>query len=519
MRPLSATLLLTLALGLGCGVGYKPGLGAKQLADSPRPHKLIVGYLEQTSADPAVCDLARTDGVALSFADGRVVKALHKGLESDRIAPDRWKRCMLRLWHDPDPLLAVSLGDALLDSIDRFLRSKHFGPSENARGQAFLDVLVQRETLDPLASQRQRPLAERAAALAASLGPGHPSALLIEDLGAVLETEAGIFEGTPLTRARIDRVKDRTRLKQWALRLPDPALRAYAGDRLIDSQIENSPFVWVRENADIAREALRSGPLEIPETAVLTRARWTPSADGTTMLRLLQEPRKSKVRLLPAGRDGTRSADASVDLAGTLWMDVDGFERPLTVCTDTRFDPTPCIPPRALAMTHSVAVLAPTGRIRFPRTLNTREFIELGRDGGNLSAQVVVRGLVAQIDLPIQFDSVPELILESPGRGNGPEVKVQVWELSNDRLLFEVRSNRTLGKKVWRALVESTDSAFSIQSWGSATSVQEGRGGPITVTMHCTHCPQVRKTVSRMVRSTGQAPGKVTIRRARKGAR
>ncbi|MCB9679031.1 MAG: hypothetical protein H6737_28275 [Alphaproteobacteria bacterium] len=498
-------------VGLGCGVGYKPNLGAKQLADTNRPDRLLIGYLEQTSADPAVCDLARTDGVAIPFADGRVVKALHKGLEKGRIPPDRWARCTLLLWREADALLAQDLGDALLASIGTHLG----GTSPAGVGEALLDVLVKRRAQDPLDAERLGALAVRARDRRASVDPNAAEHLVLGDLAAVLDAEAGLYEGRPLKKDAIAATSDAVLLTQWALRLPDPVLRRAAGERLLDVRIERSPFAWVRENAATVRDAAMKGPVGLPPGAALIAARWSPARDGTAMLRLHQEPTRGKVRLLPAGADGTRSADPSLDLVDTLWVDVDGLERPITVCGDAPFDPTPCVPPKQLQMRHPVAELAPTGRLLFPRELDAREFIELGRDGDRLSAQVVVEGLIAQVDLPIQFDSVPELFLQAPGnRGNGPEAKVEVWELSHGRLLFEVRSV-VLGRKPWTALVESTDAAFSIQSYGSMTSAQEGRGGDITVTMHCTDCPAVRETVKRMVRSTGQAPGKVTIRKGK----
>ncbi|MEZ4320624.1 MAG: hypothetical protein R3F61_24290 [Myxococcota bacterium] len=518
MRPGACALLGTVLLGMACATGYKPNLGASQLADSNRPHALIVGYLEQTSADPAVCDVTRTDGVALSYADRRVVKALFQGLEKGSIPPDRWSRCVRLLWREADPLLEADLGHALLGGLDGLRRVSAWGSRDLERASALLDVLVNRESrggteaLDPT---KLEGVALDLRAAAARFGRDSAAGVVLGDLVSAVEAEAGVLDGVPITRKTIAATNDPVQLTQWALRLPSAPLREAAQERLIARRIEKSPFAWVRENAEAVQDALAKGPLGLPPGAVVVRAQWSPARDGTALLRLLQDPLRGKVRLLPAGRDGTRSADPSLDLVDSLWLDIDGLERPITVCGPDRFDPTPCMPPSRLSMTHPVAVLAPTGRVTFPRELAMREFIELGRDGDRLSAQVVVDGHVADIDLPIRFDSVPELVLEPPNKGNGPPIKVQAWELSNERLLLEVRSPLVLGNKVWSALVESSDTAFSVQSYGHVTKYQEGRGGPITVTMHCTNCPAVRATLTRMIRSTGMAPGKVEFRRGK----
>lgn len=501
-----------LGLGLACGVGYKPGLGAETLADSERPHTLIVGYLEQTAADPAVCDLARTDGVAMRYADARVVRALHGGLEDGRVPADRWAACVEHLWAQPDPALAGDLGAALLRSTDTWLCRGLDRPGAQDVGEALLRVLARRASAEPLDPGRAGDLASDARDVSSRRGPDTAIGALATDLADALELEAGLTDGEPVTAERIARTSDVRQLLAWSRRHPDPGLRARAGRRLLDVRIEASPFAWVREHPADVTAALSTGAVGLPPDARPRSAVFRPEADGTALLRVLQDPRKRVVRLLPAGRDGSRAPDASLDLVGSLWVTAEGLEREVTVCGPDPFDPSPCVPPRALSMTHPVAVLAPTGRIRFPEQLDLREFVELGRDGDRLAAQVVLEGLVAEIDLPIRYDSVPELLLMSPGaRGNGPDATVDVWELSHGRLLVEVEC-AMLGKKGWSAIVESTDAAFSVRSHGIATSSQEGRGGDVQVRVRCTDCASVRAALKRMIRSTGEASGKVRIR-------
>jgi len=64
-RLAALTLPVVVAFGLACGIGYKPHVSVDQVAESRKPSRDLVRYLEQTSADTAVCDVNRRDGPSL----------------------------------------------------------------------------------------------------------------------------------------------------------------------------------------------------------------------------------------------------------------------------------------------------------------------------------------------------------------------------------------------------------------------------------------------------------------------
>jgi hypothetical protein len=483
---------------------------AQKMGESNAPHRLIVAYLSQTSADPAVCDLDRRDGPAIQLADKRFIAALGKGFAQSEVSPTRFEACSLNLFRSADPILLEQLRAGLERSLSDYSKQVGRDPGAIERGRALLSVVVDRVDPEPLETKK---LLGRYRDVLADLPRDAPEHAVIEQLVEALETEAGVAGAEVITKARVDAETFLPVLEVWAKRLPDPILRTHAVERLLAKRIEKSPFAWVVDNPDLVKERVREGPLDIPRTLPIRTARFAPEADGTALLRVLQAPPFETTRLVPVGADGTPSADPSLDLVGALWFEVEGLERPITVCTQARLDVTPCVAPSRLDMVHPVAVLAETGRVTFPTELSLGEVLQLGSDGDRLSAQVVADGVVAEVDLPIQFDTVPDLYFGPIGSsGNGPIVRVDVWELSNARLLIEARSPPKSKKKT-RVVVESTDRLFTVGSYGVQSDASVGRGGDVRVWMRCTNCAAVRETLKRMCVSGGNAPGRVTIQK------
>lgn len=231
-----------------------------------------------------------------------------------------------------------------------------------------------------------------------------------------------------------------------------------------------------------------AGGVPLPEGVVVLSAAWEPGPHDTVLLRVVQDPAHGVVRLLPAAADGTRSPDPSLDLHGSLEIRVQGLDTPVTLCPSQ--DQEPCYPPERLELVHPVAVLAPTGRVRFAETLALDEVLELGQEGDRLAAQVVVGGAVAELDLPIRWDSVPGATWRIGTYGNHT-LEVDAWELSHERLLMEYPR----GREQRRQLVPFEDRVFGLRG----LAAEPGEDFDILVRLRCTNCEEARGALERMI--------------------
>ncbi len=495
LQPLPALAFAALvASSLACGVGYKPAMSAEQLAASRHPGTALVAYLQQTSADPAVCDTHRRDGPAIEYVTGAVVHKLGKAFVDGEITPARWKACSLRLWSSADDALAGELASELLDQLSNHALASDLGADRHVRERlrAVLDLTVQRTATSALPLDRARSIAKKARERLATVEP--EARELLADVVKRLDLEGGLEDGVPVDSARIAATDDEARLATWATRLPSEPLRTQAGERLLALRVSVLPASWRESAATAVRD---HGFFAVPADAAVVNARWEPRSDDTVMLRVLQNPARGVVRLLPAARDGTRSGDPTVDLHGPLRISVHGLDAPITVCPgEDRWDPTPCMPADRLHLTHAIAALTPTGRIVFPDELALDDVLRLGSDGDRLAAQLLVDDVVIDVDLPIEFDSVPGHRVA--GRFT---LKVDVWELSHERLLIEydalLRTNRQV--------VPESDTSFVLR----AAIDKNGNAASIAARIRCTNCDDVRKALDHMLISDG---GSVDVR-------
>jgi hypothetical protein len=489
---------LVLGVGLACGVGYKSDITIEKLAASRSPHKLLVQYLQLTSADPAACDTMRSDGLALRFIDGAVLRKLNRAFDAGLIPIDRWQACTLHMWRGMDPVVERSLQRALLTQLSDLVRHPDLGTDGHvrARGYAVLRVLTGRMSTTSIATDRVAKLRAQVVSRTVDLGHSDRATTLLDRLKVALDLEAGLVDGAVLTAKQIASTVDDRLLLTWAERSPNTTLRRLAGHRLVERRVETSAFASVRGSlAEVRERIAKYGHNPVSVDAAVRSTSWSPGVDDAVMLRLLQDYKKRRTKLIPSAIDETRTPDPSVDLRGSLEIVVEGLEKPITLCPSADpWDPTPCWPADRLALIHSVASLAPTGRIRFDRELSLDEVLKLGSDGDRLSAQVVVGDVVQNIDLPIFFDSVPEMVHQ--GRASVvAHMDVHVWELSHRRLLIEVGG--VGARRVWRALVPMDDAAFRIVSYGHVGEP----AGDIRVHVECTHCDDVRAWLKARCRS------------------
>ncbi len=507
--------LAALALLGGCAA-YKEGITIDTVANSRTPSRDLVRYLEATAAEPAVCNGGRRDGPSVRLVTKGVIRAVNRAFEEGTVPLERWEACTHHMWLGPDPFVRDALRDSLVGQLGDITGNKALATDIEARARAHAVLRVARdrpprEPLDPADVTRLR----RAATKRLARAEGR-HAKVLQDLISLLELEEGLADGQPVTADRIQAATRQAELIRWARRLPDPQLATAAGERLVRLRAQTSAFASVRDDLDnVVDRVLSGGRNALPDNAPGLSARWEPGHDDTVLLRLLQIPDKDIVKLLPSARDETRTPDASVDLRGTLWVRVEGLEEEVTLCPPADpWDPTPCIAPEALKLAHPVAALTPTGRIRFDRDVGLDDVLKLGSDGDRLAAQVVVAGIPATIDLPIFFDSIPEM--EYKALGQGRPLWIRLWELSNERLLVQVREEP--GKGGVRVLVPMDDAAFYVHTLAGQGVPEEGeffRGGHVRVVMHCTNCPAVRAWAQDHIKSVGVPHGQVKIRRAK----
>lgn len=489
-----------LVASLACGTGYRPVVSAGEVADSQRPGKLLVAYLSQTSADPVVCDVNRSDGPAVTVVNASVARTLGDAFAAGVITPERWADCSLRLWSGAGLELQEALGDELVDRLGDAIEGELSSPPARARLAAVTEVFERRPAGSPVPADRVRDVLEQASKRAGS--ESDEARALLDEVVASLAIEGGSSGGLPVDHARISATTDEDALAVWASRHPEPALRDASGARLLDLRLQRLPEAW-REEARAS--VVKHGFFGLPERVVVLAAAWEPGPDDTVLLRLLQNPKQATVRLLPSARDASRSPDTSVDLHGALKVRVDGLAEPITLCPGAdRWDPTPCIPPERARLTHPVATLTPTGRIVFPETLALDDFVRLGGDGDRLAAQVLVGGVIAPIDLPIVFDSVPGFTYRIPEVPEPIRLVVEVWELSHERLLIEYKIALERGPR--RMLVPESDAQFKISAVFDDADARVG--ADFLVRVRCTHCADVDAALRRMITSQG---GKVAI--------
>ena len=139
-------------------------------------------------------------------------------------------------------------------------------------------------------------------------------------------------------------------------------------------------------------------------------------------------------------------------LRGALQIEVDGIERPLTLCAPPEeLDPSPCVPASDVTLDSRLVSLDADGTIRFSDRLTARDAAALA-ESGRLIIPVVVSGQrLATLEWDLQFEIPSDLVLGANTRsGDGPNLHVRVERLGSGRLSYAV--NR--GEEEYRAIVE-----------------------------------------------------------------
>ncbi|MEZ4321268.1 MAG: CsgG/HfaB family protein [Myxococcota bacterium] len=288
-------------------------------------------------------------------------------------------------------------------------------------------------------------------------------------LAQVLELETGTWMGEKVTPQTFSTVAD-SQLVTFSHRLPDPSLRRAAATAVVDRRIAASPFQVVRDRADEARAAvLQLGYWPVPADVAISRA--SMPSDGTAVgtLHVKSRPRQSSARLQLDGDSETVSLEP-------LEAFVDGWEQALHLCTPgTVLDPTPCVAPDRLRVDDPFVQLSITN-LMFRENLTVDDVVALGQRGDTLVPGLRVDDApVEGLAFPVVLDPVPSLVYTGSTGGDGPNLEVELFAISGDRVLVGVQP---AGQERVAAVVALADEKFSVASYGgSGPDGQRGVAG------------------------------------------
>jgi hypothetical protein len=439
----------------------------------------VVAYLGQPDASPAVCDLrARGPHVAAFTEDVR--GALVGGLVDGKVAPAVWSRCVQVAfeWMPIDD--ASSLVDASLNAYVKLLDS---GSLRSNPAVAERAATLQRLYLDRRAGLEGHPavvtsvLAKLRELLAKKdLSPIARSFAL--EVVATADIAHGTWQGKTVDVAMMDALAaagNEMTLSRFAQRLPQAELRREAGRRIVRIHIALSPFAEVRDHAEAVEDAvMRTGHNRVMLTDhALVRA-WFDATATVRGVLVRQNVWQQSATLLgfDAGRS-TLSVLPELSFRGSLWAEVNGVSRPITLCPDRRaFDPTPCIDVADVSLGNAFAYLDESGTFHLRDNVAEKELVAwASRDSFALPISLAGKAAVSlQWGLVFERPEPLEFVGRSAG-ARGPDVNVRVDHPNANRYVFEANG--------FIAIVQQADlAAYHVGSIGGrGASGVSGRAG------------------------------------------
>jgi hypothetical protein len=371
------------------------------------------------------------------------------GLREGRIAPTLWRECVGRLIHTAERENASLLFDAIAHSYqdaitDRRLEGNPIAAQQLASLHAIL--LDQSSDVAPHAKVRTRLLADLRAAIAKKR-LGATGRRYATEFIADVEVTQGTQSGRPIDVAMLDELlqaRDDSTLRRYALRLPDAALRSEARRRVVQLHIQQSPYVEVRENAVVVEEAvLRVGANRVATAEHRLLRGWIDAPDrfGRTVL-VRQDIERQTSTLLGAvdDEDGV-SVLPQLSLRGALRFELDGIDRPVTLCAPPdELDPSPCVPASEVRLDNRLAYLEPDGTIRFVEHLAASEVVALAARAERLVVPIIVRGRqLTALDWGLRFETPNDFVLTGQvPSAPGPDLRVRVEPLAGGRIGYVI---------------------------------------------------------------------------------
>jgi hypothetical protein len=402
----------------------------------------LLAYLGQPDASPAACEA----GGAAHPGPGEVGQALVEALLAGKVAPGVFEPCAALLLSRLDAPGAATLagrvlraeaglladaglgGEPAMQERLAALHRTYLGRPPGAALPAGVADGALREVRERLASAGLAPLARRTAG----------------ELAEAIELERGTWRGLPVDGDLLLGLgrQDEALLERCALRLPDAALRGQAARRLVAIRAAASPFPGVRGDPAVVETVLRLGanPVALQDHPV--QAAWLEPGSLPARRVVVQQriPEQTAILLGAAPERPEPSVLPEVSLRGALLARVAGLERPITLCRDGAFDPTPCLAAADVRPDPPLAFPGRGGVIHVVERVPEAAVVELARGASRLEIPLRVGGrAVAGLGWPVAYARPPDLVLEgkSPG-AHGPDLEVVVERPGTDRLVYSV---------------------------------------------------------------------------------
>jgi hypothetical protein len=466
MRSSLALLIVT-----GCAATLPLPMTAGDAVSRQTPEALVA-YLGQPDASPALCDpLAHGPHVA-AFTD-EIRSALVDGFVAGKIPTDVWRRCIETAAKDLPPRDSAFLLDevmrayrdmiengdlthdpALADRVTTVQRLYLDRRNGLAAHPKFI-ALIASELRDALSHHRLGPLARADA----------------EEMLAELDVEHGTWQGRPVDVAQMDALAaagNEMTLRRFAERLPSPQLRDEAKRRIVRIHIVLSAFDEVRAAAAAVEDAVvRTGHNRIALPAHPLDRAWFDERNATIRNVLVRQhvwPQTATL-LGYAQQRPTLSVLPELSFRGTLWAELEGVSRPVTLCTPANaLDPTPCIDVSDVQLDNSFAYLDRGCAFHFRDDISENE--------------ILAQAASNAFPLPVRIGGVPAVSLlwglaferpENIDITNGPNLFVRIDHPAENRYVYTVSGPTG----TYHAVVEAADlDRFHVASRGAS-----GAGG------------------------------------------
>lgn len=498
-RALAPSLLLT-SFAAGCGL--REPLSAADMAREGTADALV-RYLAQPGATAAVCD-PKHDGPRFAARSEDDYETLTRALLSGEVRAPLWQRCATLLLEGGDRAASASLLEAMAEGYRALLSSSELetDEAERAKLDALHTVFVERPRG---AAPRAEAVASHLSALREALAGGHlgpHAAKRGRELLVVVEVEQGLYEGRRIDEALLDEREaagDHATLRQIERRIPDAALAREARRRVVRLRIAASPVPEVRAQADEVLERVLSTGRNAVElsTHPVKRAWLDESRAKVRRIVVRQDLSRQVAKLLAQVEKGADPGAApslvpTIDLRGSLAVEVAGYTQPLTVCASPEaLDVTPCVSAEQVRPSVPIVRVDARGLLHFVDRITTRDAIRLVYDTPDLPIDFAIgesRGFT--VDWPIEFESTGPVIFSGPASGRGPDLELRVERRYAPRLVFEVKAP----DGVYAGVIEERDLAgFVIASRGgtgyAGTRGTDGASGSTGMAGTSASCP------------------------------
>ncbi|MCB9660529.1 MAG: hypothetical protein H6726_22990 [Sandaracinaceae bacterium] len=387
------------AMVVGCGYPTPYTVSRLQRDAQRRPSRALVHYLGQPGADVAVCRPGAPEYSLQAFADDDA-EDFNDALLAGRVSPAAYEGCSLAYFSAPD---GRALRGWVSAALDVFLRTAPGTSSAEEINATTFRVLAAGPQRIALSDDEMAALVVRRDD-ARSAGPARERAatLLVS-----AELERGPYRGQPVTEASLGSVEDEALLLQMRARLPAPAQRRAATERLVAIRIAASddPHVTGDPTAHARIVATGRNAQAVPREHI-ERAWFEGAATDFTVV--VQQDIARGSSALGALRAGEQHIVPTLDLRPGLRMSVAGFARPLTLCAPAdEVSVQPCVDAASLAIASPAARIDAEGTVHFAEALRTVDVIALVSEAG-------VIPLPIELDHTFLLSVTPRVQIEAP---------------------------------------------------------------------------------------------------------